>query len=169
MEIPIELIQNFFNKIKVDDANKTINEQLIEVLAKNRLEIDNIIFNYAERLKNFIGIRDLQSEIISTRQRLLENNHTVLDKITELNYKLIKLKSAELIKINTSYNIRFQNASERDMVIKSNDVINESAQRIEILTNFSLYLKDSMSLLDDMKFAVRNIIDINSMLGAVPK
>lgn len=145
------------------------NKDLMENLEKHRKSIDEMIFDYAERLPDIVHIITLQSEILSSRQRLLEMNHEILDKITILNSKLIKLKSNELIKINTTYQIRFQNASERDMVITSNNTINDLVQEIEILTNFSIFLKDTMMKLDDMKFAIRNVIDINSMLGAVPK
>lgn len=144
-------------------------EKLILLLQRQRETVNNQIFLFSNRLQDLKGLVFLQSELISTRQRLLEDIHLILDKLTILNWKLITTKKAQHIKLNKDYQVKFQNATERDQVISGTDEISNLTQKIESLTNHTIFLKDSMQKMDDMRWAIRNVIDINSMLGSVPK
>lgn len=169
MDKNIDLKTFIFNYNDETDPNTSFNEKLIIMLQNQRTAINNQIYDFASRLQNINGLLFLQSELYNLRQRLLENNHLLLDKINILNSQLYNNKKNTMENINKNHQIRFQSADERNQFMMGTDDVRLLSQKIETLTNHSIFLKDTMTKLDDMKYAIRNTIDINSLLGAVPK
>lgn len=158
-----------FNYVDETDPTSSFIEKLIIVLQKQRNEVNTQVYNFADRLKHINGLLLLQSELFNLRQKLLEDNHLILDKINILNNKLHIIKGTAIEEINKSHQVRYQSADERNQVILGQDGVRTISQQIEVLSNHTFFLKDTMTKLDDMKFAIRNTIDINSLLGSVPK
>jgi len=151
------------------NPNTSFVEKLITMLQKQREVVNSEVFNFAHRLQDLKNLTLLQSEIFTLRQKLLEDNHILLDKINILNTQLIDYKKEATENLNKNYQVRYQSADERNTVMMGMVKLKEMNQKIELLINHTLFLKDTMTKLDDMKFAIRNTIDINALLGSVPK
>ena len=150
-------------------AEDELIKRFLIALSSLRENTNKIIFDYANRIQDVKNLTLLQSEIFSTRQKILEDNHLVLDKLISLRSRLKEIKKSEIERINTNVQVRYQSVDERNIVAGGAKNIIELEKNIEALTNYSLFLKDSMGGLDDMKYAIKNTIDINALLGAVPR
>jgi len=151
------------------NPNTSFVEKLITMLQKQRGEVNKEIFSFAHRLQDLKNLVFLQSEIFTLRQKLLEDNHILLDKLNILNAQLVASKKEATENMNRNVQIRYNSADERNIVMMGMDKLKEMNQKIELLINHTIFLKDTMTKLDDMKFAIRNTIDINALLGSVPQ
>lgn len=157
-----------FNYADETDPTTSFIEKLIIMLQKQRNDVNSQVYSFAHRLQHINGLLLLQSELFNLRQKLLEDNHLILDKINILNTKLHTIKGTAVEELNKSHQVRYQSADERNQVVLGQEQVRTIVQQIETLTNHTIFLKDTMTKLDDMKFAIRNTIDINSLLGSVP-
>lgn len=144
-------------------------QRFINAIVVKREEVDKKIENFAYRIKDVKSIPLLQSEILSYRQIVLEEIHRILDKLVILNGRMREERKIEIERINSNVQVRYQSADERNAVSSGGKGLVILNQNIEILTNYTMFLKDTMDNLDSMKYAVRTSFDVNTFLGVVPK
>ena len=93
------------SKIKIADKFK-----------KRRDEVSAEIYEGIVKLSNLKTLKDAQVEMLSLRQRLLEDNHTLLEHISTLRKKYRDERGEEMEKLSRNLQLRYQ-ANEKTVVI----------------------------------------------------
>ena len=69
---------------------------IISKFQKRREDVSKEIYESIEKLSNLKTLKEAQVNMLSLRQRLLEDNHTLLEHITVLRKKYREEKSVEM-------------------------------------------------------------------------
>lgn len=137
--------------IKKDDDSLNIR------LYNERIEIKQKILDLSKRIKDISYIHELQVDVYSERQVLLERYHYLATLLAKQNAKLRKL----IKKRNEYYSNEYQFSTtpkQKDECIKA-DLSNDYDVKEE-LENQIKYISGSMSTIDNIIFGIKHRIDI---------
>ena len=81
-----------------------------------RAEVSNEIYENIEKLSNLKTLKNAQVNMLSLRQRILEDNHTLFEHITTLRKKYRDDRSLEMENLSRNLQIRYQ-ANEKTVVL----------------------------------------------------
>ncbi|CAB4175527.1 hypothetical protein UFOVP1247_201 [uncultured Caudovirales phage] len=127
-----------------------------------RSETSKEIYENIEKLSNLKTLKEAQVNMLSLRQRLLEDNHTLLEHLTTLRKKYRDDRSIEMENISKNLQIRYQ-ANEKNMVIEGRTSgIKES---LEIFENQVSFFNESIKTIDNIIFGIKTRLDIEKTLG----
>ena len=90
--------------------------KISEKFQARRKEVSSDIYDNIEKLSNLKTLKDAQVNMLSLRQRLLEDNHTLVEHITTLRRKFREEKSTEMENISKNLQLRYQ-SNEKNVVI----------------------------------------------------
>lgn len=146
----------------MSDSSESKKKNITEKFADRRAEVSREIYSNIERLSNLKTLKEAQVNMLSLRQRLLEDNHTLLEHITVLRKKLREEKSGEMENISRNLQIRYQ-ANEKNVVIEGRTA--GTKEYLEIFENQSAFFSDSIKTIDNVIFGIKTRLDIEKTLG----
>jgi hypothetical protein len=100
--------------------------------------------------------------MLSLRQRLLEDNHTLLEHVTLLRKKYRDERSIEMENISRNLQIRYQ-ANEKNVVIEGRT--SNTKESLEIFENQISFFNESIKTIDNIIFGIKTRLDIEKTLG----
>jgi len=142
--------------------NEETKTKISKKFQDRREEISKEIYSNIEKLANLKTLKEAQVNMLSLRQRLLEDTHTLLEHITSLRKKYRDDKSIEMENISRNLQIRYQ-ANEKNIIIDGRtSSIKES---LEILENQVTFFNESIKTIDNIIFGIKTRLDIEKTLG----
>jgi hypothetical protein len=129
---------------------------------ERRAEVSKEIYENIEKLSGLKTLKDAQVNILSLRQRLLEDNYALMESLTTIRKKYRDDKAAEMENLSKNLQIRYQ-ANEKNMVIDGKtSSIKES---LEIIENQIAFFTDSIKTIDSIIFGIKARLDIEKTIG----
>ena len=123
--------------------NEETKTKISKKFQDRREEISKEIYSNIEKLANLKTLKEAQVNMLSLRQRLLEDTHTILEHITSLRKKY--------------------QANEKNIIIDGRtSSIKES---LEILENQVTFFNESIKTIDNIIFGIKTRLDIEKTLG----
>ena len=95
---------------------ETTKDRISKKFEARRKEVSSSIYANIEKLSNLKTLKDAQVNMLSLRQQLLEDNHSLLEHLTSLRKKMREEKAAEMETLSRNLALRYQ-ANEKNMVI----------------------------------------------------
>ena len=146
----------------MSDSSESKKKNITEKFADRRGEVSREIYANIERLSNLKTLKEAQVNMLSLRQRLLEDNHTLLEHITILRKRLREEKSGEMENLSRNLQIRYQ-ANEKNVVIDGRTA--NTKVYLDIFENQSAFFNDSIKTIDNVIFGIKTRLDIEKTLG----
>ena len=75
---------------------ETTKDRISKKFEARRKEVSSSIYANIEKLSNLKTLKDAQVNMLSLRQQLLEDNHSLLEHLTSLRKKMREEKAAEM-------------------------------------------------------------------------
>ena len=113
-------------------------------------------------MANLKTLKDAQVNMLSLRQRLLEDNHTLLEHITVLRKKFREEKSVEMDNISRNMQMRYQ-STEKSVIIDGRTAATK--EFLEIFENQVSFFNESIKTIDNIIFGIKTRLDIEKTLG----
>ena len=127
-----------------------------------RSDVSKEIYENIEKLSNLKTLKEAQVNMLSLRQRLLEDNHTLLEHVTLLRKKYRDERSVEMENISRNLQIRYQ-ANEKNIVIEGRT--SSTKESLEIIENQISFFNESIKTIDNIIFGIKTRLDIEKTLG----
>jgi predicted nuclease with TOPRIM domain len=126
---------------------------------RNNVSLD--IRRNVEKLNNIKNLKEVQIFFLSTRQRLLEENHTLMEHLSKLkrNYRDKKGKAWETV---SNLNMRYQ-AHEKKVIVDGK--ITNIQETIEIIENQISFFSETIKTVDNVLFGLKTRLDLEKLLG----
>lgn len=129
---------------------------------KTRDSLSKEVYTNIELLANLKTLKEAQVNLLSLRQRLLEDNHTLLEHLTVLKRKMRKERGQQLESLSKNLQLRYQ-ANEKTVLIDS--TTSDSKELMEIIENQIMFFKQTIEGVDSALFNIKTRIDIEKTLG----
>lgn len=149
------------DEIKSTGQENTKNK-ISEKFQARRKEVSSEIYENIEKLSNLKTLKDAQVNMLSLRQRLLEDNHTLLEHITMLRRKFREEKSTEMENLSRNLQLRYQ-SNEKNVVIDGRT--SSTKEYLEIFENQINFFNESIKTIDNIIFGIKTRLDIEKTLG----
>jgi len=137
-------------------------DRLAQKFKTRRGEVSAEVYENIEKLSNLKTLKDAQVNMLSLRQRLLEDNHTLLEHITNLRKKYRDERGAEMEKLSKNLQIRYQ-ANEKTVVIDSRT--SSTKEYLDLFENQISFFNESIKTIDSVIFGIKTRLDIEKTLG----
>lgn len=145
-----------------DSQAKDTKSSISEKFKARRSEVSKEIYENIEHLSNLKTLKTAQVNMLSLRQRLLEDNHTLLEHITMLRKKLREEKAHVMEDISKNLQLRYQ-TNEKNLVIDGKT--SATKEYLEIFENQVAFFNDSIKTIDNIIFGIKTRLDIEKTLG----
>lgn len=139
------------------NAKQSLSEKFKQERDNYSLEIRRNI----EKLNNIRDLKEAQIFFLSARQRLLEDNHTLIDTLSKLKKSYRQKKSKEWESVSNQ-NIRYQSHEKKVIVEGKTTNIQET---VEIIENQIAFMDGSIKTVDNVLFGLKTRIDIEKLIG----
>lgn len=147
------------HELSKEEAKK---EKIRSEFKKNRESISKEVYSNIELLANMKTLKEAQINLLSLRQRLLEDNHTLLEHLTILKRKMRKDRGVQLESLSKNLQLRYQ-ANEKTVLIDS--TTSDSKELMEIIENQIMFFKQTIEGVDSALFNIKTRIDIEKSFG----
>lgn len=143
-------------------SQENAKEKILKKFEAKRKEISSTLYTNIEKLSNLKNLKDVQVNMLSLRQQLLEDNYALLDHITSLRKKMREEKAVELENISKNLNLRYQ-SNEKTVVIDGR--VSATKEYLEIFENQVSFFTESIKTVDNVIFGIKTRLDIDKTLG----
>jgi hypothetical protein len=142
--------------------NEETKQKIAARFQEKRSEVSKEIQENISYLSNLKDLKKAQVNMLSLRQRLLEDNHTLLEHVTILRKKYREDRANEMENLSRNLQIRYQ-ANEKTVVIEGKtSAIKESLEIFETQVSF---FNESIKTIDNIIFGIKTRLDIEKTLG----
>jgi hypothetical protein len=144
--------------VPAKDAKQNISEKF----QKRRSEISREIHQNIEKLSNLKLLKEAQVNMLSLRQRLLEDSHSLLEHITGLRKKYRDERADAMENLSKNLQLRYQ-SNEKTVVIEGRT--SNTKEYLEIFENQVNFFNDSIKTVDNIIFGIKTRLEIEKTLG----
>lgn len=142
--------------------NEETKQKISAKFQQRRSEISKEIYENIEKLSNLKTLKEAQVNMLSLRQRLLEDNHTLLEHITILRKKYREERAVELENVSRNLQLRYQ-ANEKTVVIDGRT--SGTKESLEMFETQVSFFNESIKTIDNIIFGIKTRLDIEKTLG----
>ena len=143
----------------------TMAEKILYAFKKSRTEFNDKIIASIYDMRDTHKLVDVKVQMLSTRQRLLEDSHTLLDTLTDLRKKYRIQKGKAYDNIVNNIQLRMKTTGEKEAIVEGTSEIAELRNKIEILENQTQYYTESIRTVDGILYGIRTRLEIEKLLG----
>ena len=139
--------------------------QLDIVLAKyskSRKEISSEIRECIEKMSSLGGLKEVQVKMLSLRQRLLEDNHTLLENLSVFKKKYRDERAKQMEQLSTNLQHRYQ-YNEKNVIIDGKTA--NVKEIVDTIENQISFFVDSIKTVDNVLFGIKTRVEIEKTLG----
>lgn len=133
-----------------------------DVFKEKRESYSAEIYDGIKLLDNIKKMTNVQVIFLSLRQRLLEENHTLLEHFTRLKKTYRERKGEEWVEASKSMQMRF-NSNEKNTIVDGKTA--EIKERIEQIENQIAFYAESIKTVDAVLFGLKTRVDVEKLLG----
>ena len=134
---------------------------IAEVFRSKREDYSGEIYVGIKLLENVRKIPEAQVTFLSLRQRILEENHTLIEHFTNLKKSYREKKGEEWIEASKSSQLRFNSNEKTTIVDGRTATIKEKLEQIENQIGF---YSESIKTIDAVLFVIKTRIDVQKLL-----
>lgn len=145
-----------------EKEQETAKDRIAKKFEGRRKEVSSSIYTNIEKLSNLKTLKDAQVNMLSLRQQLLEDNHTLLEHLTSLRKKLREEKASEMENLSKNLSLRYQ-ANEKNLVIDGRT--SATKEYLEMFENQVSFFTESIKTIDNVIFGIKTRLDIEKTLG----
>tara|TARA_R110000868_G_scaffold235272_3_gene488992 strand:- start:705 stop:1139 length:435 start_codon:yes stop_codon:yes gene_type:complete len=142
--------------------NEETKKKIAKKFSESRATVSTEIYENIEKLSNLKTLKIAQVNMLSLRQRLLEDNHTLLENITTLRKKFREERSSEMENLSKNLQIRYQ-SNEKTVVIEGKT--SSTKESLELFENQISFYSESIKTIDSIIFGIKTRLDIEKTLG----
>lgn len=142
--------------------NEETKKKIVKKFSESRATVSTEIYENIEKLSNLKTLKAAQVNMLSLRQRLLEDNHTLLENITTLRKKFREERSSEMENLSKNLQIRYQ-SNEKTVVIEGKT--SSTKESLELFENQISFYSESIKTIDSIIFGIKTRLDIEKTLG----
>ena len=142
--------------------NEETKKKIAKKFSESRATVSTEIYENIEKLSNLKTLKIAQVNMLSLRQRLLEDNHTLLENITTLRKKFREERSSEMENLSKNLQIRYQ-TNEKTVVIEGKT--SSTKESLELFENQISFYSESIKTIDSIIFGIKTRLDIEKTLG----
>jgi hypothetical protein len=135
---------------------------IIKKFEARRKEVSNDIYANIEKLSNLKTLKQAQINMLSLRQRLLEDNHTLLEHVIILKKKYRNARAYEMENISKNIQVRYQSNEKREML---DGKTSGTKEYLEVFENQVSFFYDSMKTVDSVIYGIKTRLDIEKTIG----
>jgi predicted nuclease with TOPRIM domain len=140
----------------------TQKRSVAEVFKEKRESYSAEIYDGIKLLDNIKKMTNVQVIFLSLRQRLLEENHTLLEHFTRLKKTYREKKGEEWVETSKSMQLRF-NSNEKNTIVDGKTA--EIKERLEQIENQIAFYAESIKTVDAVLFGLKTRVDVEKLLG----
>lgn len=144
--------------MSVDERKRIVRQRF----SLKRQQLTREISENAQQLASIRNIKDVQTKVLSLRQRLLEENHSLLNNKVTLGKRLRQARATEMERLTQNVQHRYQQ-NEKAVVIEGR--VSDLIEFMEILDNQIGFYKDSIKTVDSIIFGIRDRLTIEKDFG----
>ena len=137
-------------------------DQISASFKKKREEISLEIQNCVETMGNFKNLKEVQILMLSLRQRLLEDSHTLLEHASILRKKYRSERSRHMEQISTNLQQRYQ-YNEKNVIIDGKTA--DTKESLDLIENQISFFTDTIKTVDNILFGIKTRVEIEKTLG----
>ena len=135
---------------------------LSDVFGAKRKAVSEEVQEGIGLMNNIKKLADSQVYFLSLRQRLLEENHTLIEHFTRYKKKYREQKGEEWESVSGTSQLRYNSNEKSTIVDGKTSTIKETIEQIESQIQF---YQDTIKTVDAALFGMKTRIDIEKMLG----
>jgi|GEM_PF-1717302 len=136
-------------------------EQLANIFEDSRQYWTKKILEHSQNFKDIEKIIELQVELFSDRQIILEQKHKLYERVSKMNNDISRDKRSKYLEYSINYDLRL-NKDEKNIFIEA-DLANKS-DLINLIDNHINYLDQTIKTLDNIIFGIKYRISLYEML-----
>jgi hypothetical protein len=137
-------------------------KKLSEMFASKRKAVSEEVQEGISYMNNIKKLADSQVYFLSLRQRLLEENHTLIEHYTRYKKKYREQRGEEWETVSKTSQLRYNSNEKGTIVEGKTSNIKETLEQIESQVQF---YQDTIKTVDAALFGMKTRIDIEKLLG----
>ena len=137
-------------------------QSIIKKFEARRKEASNEIYQNIEKLSSLKTLKEAQVNMLSLRQRLLEDNHNLVEHLITLRKRYRNERSVELENLSKNLQIRYQ-STEKNVVIEGKT--SSTKESLEVFENQVEFFNESIKTIDNIIFGIKTRLDIEKTIG----
>ena len=145
-----------------DKTEKSTLDLTLERFSKTRSSISKDIQESVQKMSSFKNLKEVQVSMLSLRQRLLEENHTLLENVTRVRKTLRKARGQHLEHLSNKVQTRYQ-YNEKTVLIEASTA--ETKELLDVFENQMAFFVDSIKTVDNVLFGIKTRVEIEKTLG----
>jgi hypothetical protein len=141
---------------------ETQRKSIAQVFKEKREFFSAEIYDGIKLLDNIKKMTSVQVIFLSLRQRLLEENHTLLEHFTRLKKSYRERKGEEWVDASKNMQVRY-NSNEKATIVdgKTADI----KEKLEQIENQISFYAESIKTVDAVLFGLKTRVDVEKLLG----
>jgi hypothetical protein len=136
--------------------------QISEKFKEKRSEVSSEILQCVEKMASFKSLKEVQVSMLSLRQRLLEDSHTLLEHLSIIRKKYRSERSAQMENISENLQHRYQ-YNEKNTIIDGKTAATK--ETLDLIENQVSFFNDSIKTVDNVLFGIKTRVEIEKTLG----
>jgi len=145
----------------MEDRSTSVSQNISEKFKIERENYSLEIRRNIEKLNNIKDLKEAQIFFLSTRLRLLEDNHTLIDSLSRLKKAYREKKGKEWESVSNQ-NIRYQ-SHEKKVIVEGKTT--NMQETVEIIENQIAFMDGSIKTVDNVLFGLKTRLDLEKLLG----
>jgi transcriptional regulator with AAA-type ATPase domain len=127
-----------------------------------REEVSAEILQSIEKMSSFKNLKEVQVTMLSLRQRLLEDSHTLLEHLSVIRKKYKTEKSSQMENISENLQHRYQ-YNEKTVIIEGKTAATK--EMMDLIENQINFFNESIKTVDNVLFGLKTRVEIEKTLG----
>ena len=127
-----------------------------------REEVSAEILQSIEKMSSFKNLKEVQVTMLSLRQRLLEDSHTLLEHLSVIRKKYKTEKSSQMENISENLQHRYQ-YNEKTVIIEGKTAATK--EMMDLIENQINFFTESIKTVDNVLFGLKTRVEIEKTLG----
>lgn len=136
--------------------------QISEKFKEKRSEVSLEILQCVEKMASFKSLKEVQVTMLSLRQRLLEDSHTLLEHLSVIRKKYKSERSSQMENISENLQHRYQ-YNEKNTIIDGKTA--NTKETLDLIENQVAFFNDSIKTVDNVLFGIKTRVEIEKTLG----
>jgi len=129
---------------------------------KTRGDISQEIRECIEKMSSMTGLKEVQIKMLSLRQRLLEDNHILIENLSSVKRKYRNERAKQMESISTNLQHRYQYNEKTVLIDGATANIKEIVDTIENQISFFV---DSIKTVDNVLYGIKTRVEIEKTIG----
>lgn len=154
-------MENSILDIQPNHLEQPRKKSLADVFREKRESFSGEIYTGVKLLEDIRKIPEAQVIFLSMRQRLLEENHVLIEHFTNAKKTYRERKGEEWIEASTKHQ-RMYNSTEKNTIVDGKTAALK--EKLEHLENQIAFYSDSIKTVDAVLFGLKTRIDVQKLL-----